>query len=433
MARQQDYSQYTQSEHAQQQLYKRSLIVVMISQIFGGAGLAAGITVGALLIQQMTGNESLAGMPIALATFGSAFSAYLVGRISQRYGRRLGLGAGFITGGIGALGVIAAVAMGNLFVLFIFLFIYGAGTSTNLQARYAGTDLANQKQRATAVSMALVFTTIGAVAGPNLVIPMGYVADFIGIPTLTGVFLLAGVSYILAGLIFLIFLRPDPLLAARAIELAKTKEREQANDGAFIHEHKASRMGIWTGAIVLVLSHGVMVAVMTMTPVHMKHHGASLEGIGLVIGLHIAGMYLPSIFTGVLVDKVGRPVMVVASGVTLALSGILAAYVAGGSVFWMSVSLILLGVGWNFGLISGTAIVIDSTDVLTRAKTQGSIDVFVALAGTLGGLASGLVVAFSSFAMLGLLGTYIALLLIPLIIWVRLKEKKTSAEAAFKA
>ncbi|PID22349.1 MFS transporter [Sporosarcina sp. P3] len=430
MTRRQDFSYYTSSKEAQKQLYKRSLLVVIISQIFSGAGLAAGITVGALLIQDMTGSESLAGMPIALSTFGSAFSAYLVGRLSQRYGRRLGLGAGFITGGVGAFGVIFAVMSGSLAVLFIFLFIYGAGTSSNLQARYAGTDLADEKQRATAVSVALVSTTVGAVAGPNLVLPMGHVASFIGIPSLTGVFLLAGVAYVLSGLTFLLFLRPDPLLVAREIELAEQKERIESIEGHVAHQHTANKMGIWVGAIVLVLSHGVMVAIMTMTPVHMQHHGASISGIGLVIGLHIAGMYLPSIFTGVLVDRIGRPIMVIASGVTLALAGILAAYVAGESIVWMSVSLTLLGIGWNFGLISGTAIVIDSTDVLTRAKIQGSIDVFVALAGTVGGLASGIVVAFLGFSMLSFLGTYISLLLIPLIIWMRYKQKTNSAQTA---
>lgn len=418
--RSRDYSLYIESKEAREALYKRSLFVVVLSQIFGGAGLAAGITVGALIVQDMTGNESLAGMPIALSTFGSAFSAYLVGRLSQRFGRRLGLGAGFITGGLGALGIIFAAAYGSLALLFFFLFIYGAGTSTNLQARYAGTDLADEKQRATAVSIALVSTTAGAVAGPNLVTPMSKAADMIGIPSLTGVFLLAAAAYILAGVVFLLFLRPDPLLVAQAVETAE-KQRATKTEAA-VHEHTADRAGIWAGASILVLSHFVMVAVMTMTPIHMQKHGAALEGIGLVIGLHIAGMYLPSIFTGVLVDKIGRPLMAAASAVTLALAGVLAAYVAGGSVFWMAAALITLGVGWNFGLISGTAIVIDSTDVLTRAKVQGSIDVFVALAGTAGGVISGIIVAYSSFSMLSFVSTAIALFLIPLLIWMKKQQ-----------
>jgi len=162
---------YVDSIEAQQKLYKRSLFVVVMSQIFGGAGLAAGITVGALIARDMLGTASFAGLPAALFTLGSALAAFLVGRISQRFGRRYGLSLGFITGGIGAIGVIFATTMDNVLLLFISLFVYGAGTSTNLQARYAGTDLASDKQRATAISIAMVSTTIGAVAGPNLVTP----------------------------------------------------------------------------------------------------------------------------------------------------------------------------------------------------------------------------------------------------------------------
>lgn len=137
--------------------------------MFGGAGLGAGFTVGALLAQQMLGTDKYAGLPAALFTLGSAGAALIVGRISQRFGRRTGITAGFITGGLGAFGVVIAAIIDSIFLLFISLLIYGAGTATNLQARYAGTDLATKNQRATAVSIAMVFTTFGAFAGPNLV------------------------------------------------------------------------------------------------------------------------------------------------------------------------------------------------------------------------------------------------------------------------
>ena len=139
-----ELAHYVDSIEAQQKLYKRSLFVVVMSQIFGGAGLAAGITVGALIARDMLGTASFAGLPAALFTLGSALAAFLVGRISQRFGRRYGLSLGFITGGIGAIGVIFATTMDNVLLLFISLFVYGAGTSTNLQARYAGTDLASE-------------------------------------------------------------------------------------------------------------------------------------------------------------------------------------------------------------------------------------------------------------------------------------------------
>lgn len=417
------------SEEAQQKLYKRTLIVVVMSQIFGGAGLAAGVTVGALIARDMLGLDSFTGVPSALFTFGSVLAAFSVGRISQRFGRRYGLSLGFITGGIGAIGVIIATTMGNIPFLLVSLFVYGAGTATNLQARYAGTDLANDKQRAKAISIAMVSTTVGAVAGPNLVTPMGNFAMTLGIPALAGPFILAAAAYIIAGLILFIYLKPDPFLIAKAIaeEQEKRDELEGIDDSKVLNK-QINRIGIIVGALVLVLSHFVMVAVMTMTPIHMQNHGTGLSAVGMVIGLHIAAMYLPSLGTGYLVDKFGRSVMVVVSGITLSLAGLTAAFAPGDSLVWLSTALILLGLGWNFGLISGTAIIVDSTSMKTRAKTQGSVDVWVAIAGTTGSLMSGIIVAYSSYAILGFLGMYLSLLLIPLVIWGRYKEKKQALE-----
>lgn len=416
--------QYIHSPYAQQQLYKRTLFIVILSQTFGGAGLAAGITVGALLAQDMLGTESFAGLPSALFTLGSALAAFLVGRFSQRFGRRYGLSFGFLAGGIGAIGVVIAANINSIVLLFLSLFIYGAGTSTNLQARYAGTDLANAKQRATAISIAMVSTTLGAVAGPNLVTPMGNIAESLNMPALAGPFLLAAIAYILAGLTFLLFLRPDPLLVARAIAIAKEQQRnttEETEDKS--NQTKANRIGIFAGAMILILSHIVMVAIMTMTPIHMQGAGCGLSLVGMVISFHVAAMYLPSLITGLLVDKIGRIFMAVASGITLSIAGILAAFTPGDAVLSLTIALVLLGLGWNFGLISGTAIIIDSTTIHNRAKTQGSIDVWVALAGSAGGLLSGIIVAYSNYAVLDFLGAYLALLIIPLILWTHFKSK----------
>lgn len=411
-----------------EKLYKRTLKIVVISQTFGGAGLAAGITVGALIAQDMLGSTSYAGLPAALFTLGSALAAYLVGRISQQLGRRLGLSFGFLAGAIGALGVIIATVIQNAWLLFFALFIYGAGTSTNLQVRYAGADLAKPKQRATAISIAMVATTLGAVFGPNMVTPMGKVAQMFNIPPLAGPFILAALAYSLAGMTLFFFLKPDPFLVAKTLDAQRKQKRASATSESEIEfDGTPERSGAIVGALVLVLSHIVMVAIMTMTPVHMQEHGTGLTAVGVVIGLHIAAMYLPSIITGRLVDAIGRSKMVIASGVTLAISGLMAAYAPGGSLFWMAFALILLGLGWNFGLISGTAIIVDSTTMGNRAKTQGAADVFVALGGTAGSLLSGVIVAQSSYAVLGFLGTYLSLLLFPLIYWTRKQKSRQKA------
>ncbi|MBT2673048.1 MFS transporter [Streptomyces sp. ISL-14] len=402
-------------------LYKRTLIIVSISQIFGGAGLAAGITVGALLAQQMLGTDAFAGLPSGLFTLGSAGAALIVGRLSQRYGRRTGLTAGFMIGGLGAIGVITAAIINSVFLLFASLLIYGAGTATNLQARYAGTDLANNKQRATAISITMVFTTFGAVAGPNLVNVMGDFATSIGIPSLAGPFILSAAAFILAGIVLFVMLRPDPLVIARTIEASnqESKRIEHSTDT----EQIANKRGIIVGATIMVLSQIVMVAIMTMTPVHMGHHGHNLGEIGLVIGFHVGAMYLPSLVTGVLVDKFGRTAMAIASGATLLLAGLISAIAPGDSMILLVIALSLLGLGWNFGLISGTALIVDSTETSTRAKTQGKVDVLIALSGASGGALSGMIVAGSSYTTLSFIGGLLSLLLIPVVIWARGSKK----------
>lgn len=165
----------------------------------------------------------------------------------------------------------------------------------------------------------------------------------------------------------------------------------------------------------MVLTQIVMVAVMTMTPIHMGHHGHGLREIGLVIGFHIGAMYLPSLITGILVDKIGRTVMAIAAGTTLLLASVLAAFAPTDSMLVLIIALSLFGIGWNFGLISGTALIVDATNLSTRAKTQGAIDVLIALAGASGGALSGMVVAHSSYTALSLTGGIFSLLLIPLV------------------
>ena len=412
---------YADSQEKQKMLYKRTLIIISISQIFGGAGLAAGVTVGALLAQQMLGTDAFAGVPSGLFTLGSAGAALIVGRLSQRYGRRTGLTAGFLIGGLGAIGVITAAIINSVFLLFASLLIYGAGTATNLQARYAGTDLANNKQRATAISITMVFTTFGAVAGPNLVNVMGDFALSIGVPSLAGPFILSAAAFILAGLVLFVLLRPDPLVIARTIEASK----QESNRLGFSAdtEQMVNKRGIIVGAAIMVLTQIVMVAIMTMTPVHMRHHGHDLGEIGLVIGFHIAAMYLPSLVTGVLVDKFGRTAMAIASGATLLLAGLISAIAPGDSMILLVIALSLLGLGWNFGLISGTALIVDSTDTSNRAKTQGTVDVLIALSGATGGALSGMIVAGSSYTALSFIGGLLSLLLIPVVIWSRGSEK----------
>ncbi|MGE3141007.1 MAG: MFS transporter, partial [Thermoleophilia bacterium] len=346
-------------------------------------------------------------------TFGSAIAALLVGRVTQRWGRRAGLAGGFLVGAVGAAGVVVAAAADNVPLLFAAMVVYGSGTATNLQARYAGTDLAEPSRRGFAISVAMVATTLGAVVGPNLVDPLGALAEAVGVPELAGPFLLAGAGYLAAGAALFALLRPDPFIVARDRAAAAPL------DGGAVPvagTRGPAAAGVYAGATVMILAQLAMVAIMTMTPPHMRDHGLGLSDVGVVIGIHVAAMYLPSLVTGILVDRVGRAPMAMASGATLLLAGVTGALAPGGSLGLMIVALALLGLGWNLGIISGTAMIVDATRPESRARTQGAADVGVALAGAGGGAVSGLVVAAADFGALCLIGGVLALLVVPVLI-----------------
>ncbi len=394
-----------------QALQRRMLRVVVLSQVLGGAGLAAGATVGALLAERMMDREGVGGIPTALYTLGSALTVFLVGRVAQRRGRRNGLGMGFVAGGLGAIGVVVASRVDSVGLLFVSLFVYGAGSATNLQARYAGSDLALPTRRATAVSTAMVSTTLGAVAGPNLVGPLGRVAEALGFPDLAGPFMLAAVAYLAAGAVLVVALRPDPYLTALALE-HEAGPGTQDDPGVAPVGSPAV-----VGGVVMVLAQTAMVAIMTMTPPHMRAHHHELGDVGLVIGFHIAAMYMPSLVTGRLVDRVGRMTMAIASGVVLVAAGVTAAAVPGDSLFGLIVALMLLGLGWNLGLISGTALVIDGTVPANRPRIQGTLDVLVSLAGAGGGALSGVIRAQTSYGTLSVAGGLLSVALVPVLLW----------------
>jgi MFS family permease len=398
---------------------RRTLAVLLLAQISSGAGLAAGITVAALLAEQMLGSSRWSGLPTVFFTVGSAAAAVGLGRLSQRFGRRAGLSTGYLIGALGTVGVVVAAGMGNIILFFASMIVYGAGAATNLQARYAGADLAAPSRRGRAVSIVLVATAVGAILGPNLVSTTGMVATKIGFPALAGPFMLAGLAYSAGALVLWLLLRPDPLLLARSIA-AEVSSRSAtpaalSEAGAVPGPRQRWSWALASGAGIMILTQLIMVAIMTITPIHIEHHGHGVDVTGIVIGAHVAGMFLPSPFSGWLVDRYGYLAIAVAAGVTLLAAGLIAAWAPVDSVATLVLALVLLGVGWNLGLVSGTTLVTDAVPLETRARTQGVVDLGIALAGAGGGLSSGLIFAATSYATLTLTSGLLALLIIPIV------------------
>jgi MFS family permease len=257
----------------------------------------------------------------------------------------------------------------------------------------------------TAVSSILVATTLGAVAGPNLVAPVGRLSERNGIPALAGPFAVSALAYALAALVLFVWLRPDPLLTARAYATDSSQQR-RADRPAGLHTDTAA---LWVSGLTMVVTQLVMVAVMTMTPVHMRDHSQGLGATGLVIRLHIAAMFLPSPLTGRLADRYGSKPVASAAAVAFLAAGLTAAAASPHAVAPLATALVLLGLGWNLGLLAGTTLVVGATPLHGRARVQGRLDVAIALAGATGGLSSGFVMAATSYGTLAVGGGVLAL------------------------
>lgn len=408
-------SETTISEpRAQERLQRRVLAVLASAQIIGGLGVGAGAAVGALLAASLS-SDAFSGVSSAASTVGAALIAIPVSRLMDVRGRRPGLLLAYAFGILGALVVVAGACIGSFPLALLGLLAAGGGQTATLQSRYAATDLATRAHRGRALATVVWATTLGSVLGPNLASPMGHIGRALGTPELAGPYLLTVCVFLLAGTFVFLFLRPDPLLVARAVEHGEAGEitprepRSMRSALATLGSHPAALLGLAS----IVAGQAVMVAVMAMTPVHLRHADASLEIIGVVISLHIAGMYAASPLVGMASDRYGRrPVIALGCAILLA-SFVVAGTASGHQAAQLSVGLFLLGLGWSCTMIAGSTLLTDATPVAQLPNVQGTADVLMGFGGATAGLLAGAVVAFGSYALLTILTAFI---IVPLLI-----------------
>ncbi len=378
---------------------RRVLIVLVGTQVLGGVGIATALAVATLVAARLSGSGAVGGLALTCVVTGTAGAALVVSRVAARAGRRPALGLGYGVGALGAAAAAAAVAAGSAVGLLVALVFTGAATAAGLAARFAATDLAEPGRQARALALVVWATTVGAVAGPNLAGPVQEWVGGIGLVPATGPFLLCAAAFGLAAVGTWFGLRPDPLLLARAAE--------QDAGGVEPVRGRAVRVALLASPAALlaiggvVVAHLVMIALMSMTPVHMDHGGATLAVVGLVISAHVAGMYVLSPVFGWLADRVGRTAVLAVSGGLLLVAAVLCAVAGPADTALLSAGLVVLGLGWSAGLVSGSALLTESVALPARAGAQGLADVAMNVSGAVGGIVAGLVVAGASFAVLG--------------------------------
>ncbi|WAE71499.1 MFS transporter [Streptomonospora nanhaiensis] len=399
-------------EEARARIQRRTVLVLMLAQVVGGIGMGAMLAVGALIALDLSGSDTWSGMATTMITLGAAVFALPLASLAARRGRRPGLALGWTLGAFGGTTVIAATVLESFALFLLGMVLVGAGTATNLQSRHAAADLASEATRGRDLSVVVWATTVGSVAGPNLIGPSGRVAALLGLPELLGPVVFTTTGFVLGAVLIFALLRPDPLRTATT-ELA----RSGAPAGVRLSVPGALRVvGRSPGALLaivgIVASHTVMVAVMTMTPVHMSHHGAALTVIGLTISLHIAGMYGLSPVVGWLTDRFGR-VPVLLTGQVILLVATAVSGTAGHDEVLVTTGLVLLGLGWSFGLVAGTALLAESLSADVRPRVQGVSDLTMNLGGAAAGALSGVVLAQAGF---GGLNLFAALFTLPVFV-----------------
>jgi MFS family permease len=389
-------------------LERRTLWVLVAAQVVAGAGFFVGIAVIALLARDLSGSDTASGLAPALAVLASALAATPLSSFMDRRGRRPGLALGYATGAVGTVVVLLAAAADSFAGLLAGVGLFGVAYTSALLSRYAGADLSPADRRARAMSTVLFATAAGAILGPNFASLAEGLGDPLGVPDHAAPFALSGACFVVAAGILLGLLRPDPLLTARAADGADS-DAGPVGDGPLRSQLLHGPAALAIGA--MLTANVVMVGIMTMTPIQLVDHGETLTVVGVVLSVHVAGMFLPSPVTGWLSDRVGRLPVIRAAAVVLAVSGSVAAF-GHESTGLVGVALFLLGVGWNMGLVGGSALLTDSVAPELRTRAQGAADLAMGLAGAAGSASSGVVLGAGGFALLASLGAGFALVLL---------------------
>ena len=388
---------------------RRALVV---GQILAGLGIGATLTVGSLLAEHISGNESFAGLAATMSTLGSAVAAIPLASLATRRGRRVALAFGAFVAIAGAGLMILSSALMSLPILLIGLMGVGVGGAVNLQARFAATDRASAENRGRDLSLVVWATTIGAVAGPNLNGIGVAVGDAIGMPHLTGPFLLTAFAQLAATTVYLIWLRPEPLQNLRPQTAVRTKAPR-------VSIPSVTAMGI----AVIGFGHATMVAVMAMTPVHLVHHGATVAESSFVISLHVAGMYAFSPIFGWASDRWGRIPVMVAGQLILFSSLVLTAGFSDNQSL-VTLGLFLLGFGWSANTVAGATFVAESAPVDNKTAIQGRSDMMMSASGAFAGLLAGPGLALVGYPGLSIAAMFFVAGAFALIQLVRLRQRR---------
>ena len=384
---------------------------LFITQSLFTAAQTAVVTLLTVIAVQLSGKESLAGVPTTILTLSQAAMAMPAGILMGRIGRRLGLSASYGTSALGALIGVIAILQGSFSLLIVGAMVVGVGRAGAEQSRYAAGDMFPEGMKARMIGRVVFAGTVGAIFSVLLFILNSRLSVFSETGAYAGLWSIAAVVYLIGSVILFVFLRPEPMTIAAQINRDEDEKSKTANIpqepertlGEML-QIPAVRLAIFS----MLISQTTMVALMVMTPLHMKHHSYGEVSISIVQVVHVLGMFGLSSLTGYLIDRFGEVNTMIAGALTLIVSAIIAPMST--RMPFLLVGLFLLGLGWNFGYIAGSSMLSKALRGAGRSRMQGMSDMFVAGAAALGSLSAGPV--FDAGGYIAVAGTVVALSLL---------------------
>lgn len=384
---------------------RRLFAVLFVGSGINRTAVIAAITVTALVAEDLLGSARWSGLPGAALTIGVAVGTAPLAAYMARAGRRPGMVLGLGTAAAGGALAILAVSVRSFLLLLVALFVIGAGNSADRLSRYAAADLTSEDRSGSAIAAIVWAATIGSVVGPSLLRPSEQLAETLGLPGLSGPYVVTAVFLAASAVLMYAMLRPDPLRFA-----VRTHDERDARVSFDQLREAFSRTHVWYAALSLIVGQFVMVIIMAMTPVHIRMAGEGLGLVGLVISAHTLGMFALSPLSGWLTDRIGRVPTIVVGQIVLVISAVMAMPAAGDDRALLVSSLFLLGLGWNFSFVAGSALVSQGMTGALRVRVQGVADAVVWSSAAVASVAAGVILDVGGYARLALAGAVIAVL-----------------------
>ncbi|GAB2554619.1 MFS transporter [Kribbella endophytica] len=397
-------------------LQRTTLRVLVISNVVGGVAVASGFAVSGLLAENISGSTSMAGLVATSTTLGAAILAVPLAGLARSHGRRVSLATGYLIATVGAALSIVAAQVDSLLLLLLAGCLFGSGSAANLQSRYAATDAADPKYLARSLSVVVWATTIGVVVGPNLTGLGGWLGESVGVLALAGPYLFSVIAFALS--------LSTVWFGLRRLQQSTPRTKVERQPLATTFRRVVAIPHARLGLLAIATAHSVMVGVMSMTSVHLRHHGASLTVVGFVISGHVAGMYALSPVMGWLADRLGRIPTIGIGLAVLAVAMTVAAVAPDEAHGLTALALVLLGLGWSACLVAGSTLLSNSVPTDIRTSAQGLSDLTMGAFASIAGTAAGPVLAGLGFHWLAVL---CGLFLIPVALTAALTKQQVQS------